>query len=223
MSISLLPVPISDRTAFLCSSPSHFPRPGKRNRSPADSRGDPAGAPPPVPRTAASPLYIATVLVLRRIIGRNVDVKGELRPRLPGKVLRCRCLCRFWRIAKILVGQRPVQVRERRSPTPIRPLPASNNLCSFPPIHCPWYNSGSMTSQIWSHGFRADLGEERDATVGPCIVPKPSAWNPVEHSKWTSWHGLGNMASTEAMRLFVKILEVKIKPYVVFGINEQVD
>ncbi|WOL15837.1 acyl-CoA-binding domain-containing protein 4 [Canna indica] len=50
-------------------------------------------------------------------------------------------------------------------------------------------------------------GLYQQATVGPCTVPKPRAWNPVEHSKWTSWHGLGNMASTEAMRLFVKILE----------------
>ncbi|XP_068658616.1 acyl-CoA-binding domain-containing protein 4-like [Aristolochia californica] len=50
-------------------------------------------------------------------------------------------------------------------------------------------------------------GLHQQAIVGPCTVPKPRAWNPVEHSKWTSWHGLGNMASTEAMRLFVKILE----------------
>eukprot|EP00268_Persea_americana_P068057 TRINITY_DN942_c0_g2_i2.p1 TRINITY_DN942_c0_g2~~TRINITY_DN942_c0_g2_i2.p1 ORF type:complete len:673 (+),score=140.83 TRINITY_DN942_c0_g2_i2:150-2168(+) len=50
-------------------------------------------------------------------------------------------------------------------------------------------------------------GLHQQATVGPCNIPKPRAWNPVEHSKWTSWHGLGNMASTEAMRLFVKILE----------------
>eukprot|EP00262_Sarcandra_glabra_P017652 TRINITY_DN6117_c0_g1_i1.p1 TRINITY_DN6117_c0_g1~~TRINITY_DN6117_c0_g1_i1.p1 ORF type:complete len:681 (-),score=125.72 TRINITY_DN6117_c0_g1_i1:201-2243(-) len=50
-------------------------------------------------------------------------------------------------------------------------------------------------------------GLYQQATVGPCTVPKPRAWNPVEHSKWTSWHGLEDMASTEAMRLFVKILE----------------
>ncbi|KAK1279128.1 Acyl-CoA-binding domain-containing protein 4 [Acorus gramineus] len=50
-------------------------------------------------------------------------------------------------------------------------------------------------------------GLYQQATVGPCNMPKPRAWNPVEHSKWTSWNGLGNMASTEAMRLFVKILE----------------
>ncbi|XP_051145169.1 acyl-CoA-binding domain-containing protein 4-like isoform X2 [Andrographis paniculata] len=47
----------------------------------------------------------------------------------------------------------------------------------------------------------------QQATVGPCNISKPKAWNPVEQSKWTSWNGLGNMASTEAMRLFVKILE----------------
>lgn len=47
----------------------------------------------------------------------------------------------------------------------------------------------------------------QQATVGPCNIPKPRVWNPVEQSKWTSWNGLGNMASTEAMRLFVKILE----------------
>uniref|UniRef100_A0A6V7QQI7 ACB domain-containing protein n=1 Tax=Ananas comosus var. bracteatus TaxID=296719 RepID=A0A6V7QQI7_ANACO len=50
-------------------------------------------------------------------------------------------------------------------------------------------------------------GLYQQAMVGPCNVPKPRAWNPVENSKWTSWHGLGNMAPAEAMRLFVKILE----------------
>ncbi|CAH8272417.1 unnamed protein product [Arabidopsis lyrata] len=47
----------------------------------------------------------------------------------------------------------------------------------------------------------------QQATLGPCNIPKPSAWNPVEQSKWKSWQGLGTMLSIEAMRLFVKILE----------------
>ncbi|KAB5556226.1 hypothetical protein DKX38_007135 [Salix brachista] len=47
----------------------------------------------------------------------------------------------------------------------------------------------------------------KQATIGPCNVPKPSSWKAVEQSKWKSWQGLGNMVSTEAMRLFVKILE----------------
>ncbi|GMH13152.1 hypothetical protein Nepgr_014993 [Nepenthes gracilis] len=50
-------------------------------------------------------------------------------------------------------------------------------------------------------------GLYQQATVGPCNVPKPRAWSPVDQAKWKSWHGLGNMPSTEAMRLFVKILE----------------
>ncbi|XP_051130808.1 acyl-CoA-binding domain-containing protein 4-like isoform X1 [Andrographis paniculata] len=47
----------------------------------------------------------------------------------------------------------------------------------------------------------------KQATLGPCNMPKPKSWKPIEHSKWTSWNGLGDMPSTEAMRLFVKILE----------------
>ncbi|CAH8386136.1 unnamed protein product [Eruca vesicaria subsp. sativa] len=47
----------------------------------------------------------------------------------------------------------------------------------------------------------------QQATIGPCNTPKPSAWRPVERSKWKSWQGLGTMPTIEAMRLFVKILE----------------
>ncbi|CAH2044533.1 unnamed protein product [Thlaspi arvense] len=47
----------------------------------------------------------------------------------------------------------------------------------------------------------------QQATIGPCNIPKPSAWKPVEQSKWKSWQGLGIMPAIEAMRLFVKILE----------------
>uniref|UniRef100_A0A0D6R7M9 ACB domain-containing protein n=1 Tax=Araucaria cunninghamii TaxID=56994 RepID=A0A0D6R7M9_ARACU len=50
-------------------------------------------------------------------------------------------------------------------------------------------------------------GLYQQATVGSCNIPKPRSWNPIENSKWTSWNELGDMASTEAMRLFVKILE----------------
>ncbi|GLJ04803.1 hypothetical protein SUGI_0003830 [Cryptomeria japonica] len=50
-------------------------------------------------------------------------------------------------------------------------------------------------------------GLYQQATVGPCNVPKPRAWNPVEQIKWSSWNGIGKLSSTEAMRLFVKILE----------------
>ncbi|GKV18549.1 hypothetical protein SLEP1_g28913 [Rubroshorea leprosula] len=48
----------------------------------------------------------------------------------------------------------------------------------------------------------------KQAIVGPCNAPKPSSWSRVEQSKWQSWKELANMASTEAMRLFVKLLEI---------------
>ncbi|KAJ3669277.1 hypothetical protein LUZ60_011227 [Juncus effusus] len=47
----------------------------------------------------------------------------------------------------------------------------------------------------------------QQATIGPCNTPKPRSWSPIEQSKWASWQKLGGMASAEAMRLFVKILE----------------
>ncbi|MCO5567066.1 hypothetical protein L7F22_020751 [Adiantum nelumboides] len=47
----------------------------------------------------------------------------------------------------------------------------------------------------------------QQATVGPCKVSKPQSWNTLDGERWKSWHALGDMASVEAMRLFVKILE----------------
>lgn len=73
-------------------------------------------------------------------------------------------------------------------------------------------NSNSSSSKSPISNFKNDTalllyGLYQQATVGPCNVPKPRIWSPTEQSKWTSWNGLGNMASAEAMRLFVKILE----------------
>ncbi|KAL5210832.1 hypothetical protein ABZP36_006455 [Zizania latifolia] len=74
------------------------------------------------------------------------------------------------------------------------------------------FGAGGATSSAAISRFQNDValllyGLFQQATVGPCNVPKPRAWNPVEQSKWTSWHGLGSMPLAEAMRLFVKILE----------------
>nr|XP_043621055.1 acyl-CoA-binding domain-containing protein 4 [Erigeron canadensis] len=68
-------------------------------------------------------------------------------------------------------------------------------------------NSSSVTSKFSNDGALLLYALYQQATVGPCTIPKPRAWSPVEQSKWTSWNGLGSMASIEAMRLFVKILE----------------
>uniref|UniRef100_A0A7N1A4V5 ACB domain-containing protein n=1 Tax=Kalanchoe fedtschenkoi TaxID=63787 RepID=A0A7N1A4V5_KALFE len=77
-----------------------------------------------------------------------------------------------------------------------------------------FYGSASPTSGL-SSKFSNDVALifyalYQQATIGPCNTPKPRAWNPVEQGKWTSWNGLGKMASTEAMRLFVIILEEEV-------------
>ncbi|XP_021742539.1 acyl-CoA-binding domain-containing protein 4-like [Chenopodium quinoa] len=67
--------------------------------------------------------------------------------------------------------------------------------------------SNAVVSKFNNEAALLLYGLYQQATVGPCNVPKPSSWSPVELSKWKSWSGLGNMAPAEAMRLFVKILE----------------
>ncbi|CAK9214515.1 unnamed protein product [Sphagnum troendelagicum] len=50
-------------------------------------------------------------------------------------------------------------------------------------------------------------GLYKQATVGPCNLPKPWSWNVIDLAKWTSWNQLGRMDSMEAMRLFIRTLE----------------
>ncbi|XP_078435628.1 acyl-CoA-binding domain-containing protein 6-like isoform X2 [Wolffia australiana] len=71
----------------------------------------------------------------------------------------------------------------------------------------PESNSSGVISKFPNDVALLLYGLYQQATIGPCKGPKPSSWNPVESGKWTSWNGLGNMAPTEAMRLFVKLLE----------------
>ncbi|XP_065852766.1 acyl-CoA-binding domain-containing protein 4-like [Euphorbia lathyris] len=68
-------------------------------------------------------------------------------------------------------------------------------------------STNTVSSKFQNDAALLLYGLYQQATIGPCNTPKPSTWNAVEQSKWKSWQGLGNMASTEAMRLFVKILE----------------
>ena len=51
----------------------------------------------------------------------------------------------------------------------------------------------------------------QQAEKGKCTEPKPWGWNIVESAKWNSWTQLGDMASVEAMRLYVKFLETEIQ------------
>ncbi|XP_029444510.1 acyl-CoA-binding domain-containing protein 5 isoform X2 [Rhinatrema bivittatum] len=51
----------------------------------------------------------------------------------------------------------------------------------------------------------------KQATQGPCNVPRPGFWDPIGRYKWDAWSALGDMAKEEAMIAYVeemkKILE----------------
>ncbi|RZR96946.1 hypothetical protein BHM03_00026043 [Ensete ventricosum] len=45
--------------------------------------------------------------------------------------------------------------------------------------------SSATGASRFQNDFFLEFVSWLQATVGPCTDPKPRAWNPVEHSKWT--------------------------------------
>nr|XP_003465714.2 acyl-CoA-binding domain-containing protein 4 isoform X1 [Cavia porcellus] len=43
----------------------------------------------------------------------------------------------------------------------------------------------------------------KQATLGPCLVPRPGFWDPIGRYKWDAWHSLGGMSREEAMSAYV--------------------
>uniref|UniRef100_A0AAY4A109 Acyl-CoA-binding domain-containing protein 5 n=1 Tax=Denticeps clupeoides TaxID=299321 RepID=A0AAY4A109_9TELE len=43
----------------------------------------------------------------------------------------------------------------------------------------------------------------KQATQGPCNIPRPGFWDPVGKVKWDAWNALGDMPQEEAMRSYV--------------------
>lgn len=48
----------------------------------------------------------------------------------------------------------------------------------------------------------------RQVSRGPCDEPRPSAWNAQGRALWQAWNHLGAMTTEDAMRLYVKQLEM---------------
>ena len=44
----------------------------------------------------------------------------------------------------------------------------------------------------------------KQATVGPCNLPKPAFWDVINKAKWNAWSKLGNMSSEDAMKRYVE-------------------
>ncbi|XP_064644588.1 acyl-CoA-binding domain-containing protein 5-like isoform X2 [Lineus longissimus] len=47
----------------------------------------------------------------------------------------------------------------------------------------------------------------KQATLGPCNIPKPGFWDMVGKAKWDAWHSLGPMGKEDAMRSYVEELK----------------
>ncbi|XP_034797549.1 acyl-CoA-binding domain-containing protein 4 isoform X11 [Pan paniscus] len=43
----------------------------------------------------------------------------------------------------------------------------------------------------------------KQATMGPCLVPRPGFWDPIGRYKWDAWNSLGKMSREEAMSAYV--------------------
>ncbi|XP_008577765.1 PREDICTED: acyl-CoA-binding domain-containing protein 4 isoform X3 [Galeopterus variegatus] len=43
----------------------------------------------------------------------------------------------------------------------------------------------------------------KQATMGPCLVPRPGFWDPIGRYKWDAWNSLGKMSREEAMTAYI--------------------
>lgn len=48
----------------------------------------------------------------------------------------------------------------------------------------------------------------KQATQGPCNIPRPGFWDPVGKAKWDAWNSLGEMTKEEAMAAYVEDLKL---------------
>lgn len=48
----------------------------------------------------------------------------------------------------------------------------------------------------------------KQATLGPCNIPRPGFWDPVGKAKWDAWNELGDMPKEEAMGAYVDDLKL---------------
>ena len=63
----------------------------------------------------------------------------------------------------------------------------------------PYQPSNEMMLQFYSY--------YKQATQGPCDLPKPSFWDVINKAKWNAWASLGQMTKEKAMQLYV--VEIK--------------
>ena len=57
----------------------------------------------------------------------------------------------------------------------------------------------------------------KQATIGPCNIPKPSFWDVINKAKWNAWSALGSMSKEDAMCRYVEEIK-KVVSSVVYWV-----
>ncbi|KAM9333041.1 acyl-CoA-binding domain-containing protein 5A isoform 1-T2 [Pholidichthys leucotaenia] len=87
-----------------------------------------------------------------------------------------------------------MEVDEERRLTQLRFNAAVKVIKSLPPDG-PFQPSNDMMLKFYSY--------YKQATVGPCAIPRPGFWDAVGKAKWDAWNSLGEMSKEEAMAAYV--------------------
>ncbi|XP_054876967.1 acyl-CoA-binding domain-containing protein 5A isoform X2 [Poeciliopsis prolifica] len=87
-----------------------------------------------------------------------------------------------------------VSAEEQKRLTQKRFEAAVKVIKSLPP-NGPFQPSNDMMLKFYSY--------YKQATIGPCNIPRPSFWDAVGKAKWDAWNSLGEMSEEEAMAAYV--------------------
>ncbi|XP_029934968.1 acyl-CoA-binding domain-containing protein 5A isoform X2 [Myripristis murdjan] len=87
-----------------------------------------------------------------------------------------------------------VSVQDERRVTELRFEAAVKVIKSLPPDGS-FQPSNDMMLKFYSY--------YKQATVGPCNIPRPGFWDAVGKAKWDAWNSLGDMPKEEAMTAYV--------------------
>ncbi|KAL7373166.1 hypothetical protein ABVT39_000413 [Epinephelus coioides] len=87
-----------------------------------------------------------------------------------------------------------VKVEDERRLTVLRFEAAVKVIKSLAPDG-PFQPSNDMMLKFYSY--------YKQATVGPCNIPRPGFWDAVGKAKWDAWNSLGDMPKEEAMAAYV--------------------
>ncbi|XP_017262311.1 acyl-CoA-binding domain-containing protein 5A [Kryptolebias marmoratus] len=87
-----------------------------------------------------------------------------------------------------------VSVEEEKRLTQMRFDAAVKVIRSLPP-NGPFQPSNDMMLKFYSY--------YKQATVGPCNIPRPGFWDAVGKAKWDAWNSLEDMSKEEAMAAYV--------------------